>query len=531
MEDQKRYESMFSSKTGNQIMTAIDMVDSRYLNEELPDDFMYQRIGEMFKNDNIIKVMTETLSYQDTELSRVCMLDYRDNSIHVGPKYLKEPYYMPQEDFTAVDIELDYYEDYEKGIRREFPDAPMCVPIIPINEYAKIEINYAVEKMMGDNGAIICDPSIGAVEDMVNYNFCQYKHTYGLESVNEVELGDDSFLFMPYKDFAIEDMVFNDKRIIAMQFNPFHPMAMRMLTTMKWVGDTVKGKYKYREKYIKYNFCINDNRFRIHSHTWLQKLTNYNYSGYLEVFDLVGNFPFAEPFKFRDNKIYVEPLIIEALALDQYVVPRQFPYSILGQGNTFVRGVQERIICPYADFEMEDDEGDDYYEITSEVQIAKDGTVLLFNNVEIPFKNGQLLSHDIFIRRYDKDKNFRVYIAFRKIHRRDTKEVIYGNSYEQKVYEIKKGEKIRRNDQNPFKFHWTPIRFRSFPRNINGTIITTFKVISLIDAKKLDASTLHQYWPALTPWHDQMGESLEVDYSQMETENHDVTFFEMDEFS
>jgi hypothetical protein len=258
-------------------------------------------IGQMFKEDPMIKVMTQSLTYQGQEMSRVVVIDYHGKECHLGPKTLSEPIWMPKEDFVAADMVLDYAEDMKNGVFREFPDCPKPRPIIPENQYFKPETEYILERFMGLKGFVYVDPSLGLQTEMANYPMVQleddtagllYMKKY-LRAAQKDEEERESYFFLPYHD--VKDKKKYEKIwYVAMQFNPFHPMAIHFIRSFQWEGSRITGTYEYRNKILNFDFDINDQRYRIHSHIWLQVMRGYGISGAIEPYDLVGNFDFNE---------------------------------------------------------------------------------------------------------------------------------------------------------------------------------------------------------------------------------------------
>jgi len=84
-----------------------------------------------------------------------------------------------------------------------------------------------------------------------------------------------------------------------MQFNPFHPMSIRMLKTAEWFGNVMKGYYSYRSRLMPFSYDLEDKRYRIYSEDWRQIMGKV--SGSLEVFDLVSSFKSNDMLRLEDK--------------------------------------------------------------------------------------------------------------------------------------------------------------------------------------------------------------------------------------
>jgi len=574
-----------------------DFFDEKYMEEELPEDFLYSRISDMFKEDPELKVLRQIVMYDGKEMSRVCAINMDADHIDVGPKYMQEPIYLPKEDFRSTDLMLEWFDDFRANIYRDLPDLPAPQPIIPSNQYYRPEYDHFVENFMNNKGAIIVDPTIGLENSGLVMNVCGCQDKRGLPTMEQMEYNNNAkvlrvvdptldieqsdkcntvykeedeqyevsdkeyviveqpieplLFFFPFRDIQKENLHKVEKRnYIAMQFNPFHPMSIRCLQEYSWndKNTIISGTYIYRHKEFKFEFDINDQRYRIHSHIWLQIARGYRFSGFLEVFDLVGNFPFNDKLHLIPKDVYVEPLIIEPLAAKKKIVIPQLPYSFLGNGNYYERGVNRVALCPYANYIMENKDLDVTWaiDITDQVELNNDSLKIGDNYIRI--KKRELQSDDFFLKYYDNNK----YKVYERVYYRGIYEGVYVSPplrdelYYAEQKKIGKhlyvtsfrdyyiAEEDHQNflinfdmDERAFKFKFMTTKFYSFPRNRSGSLVIDFRNITLHDAVQMDSTTLHEYWPYLVPFTEDMEVDNEYDYSKGEGPILDV--FEFDE--
>jgi len=169
-----------------------EMLDPNYLEADLPDDFMYNRISRMFKDDPEIKVLRKEIAYNGEELSRVCAVNMNTEFIDIGPKEIKPPIYLPKEDFRSVDLMLDWFDGYRDGRVDELPDLPAPQPIIPENQYFKPQHDYYVENFFNHKGAVIVDPGLGLQGSGIDMNVCKLHDKSGLPTMEELEEQNES---------------------------------------------------------------------------------------------------------------------------------------------------------------------------------------------------------------------------------------------------------------------------------------------------------------------------------------------------
>jgi len=522
-----------------------DFFDPKYMDPELPDDFFYDRIAEVFKNDISIKVLSDPLILEGVEMSKVIVIDFDDNSVHVGPKKLAEPAYVPKEDFVSTNIVLDWLDDFRVGIKRDLPDLPMPRPVIPENQYFKPYQQYFVENFFAMRGAYIADASMGMRLACPDFVYCQIDlKDQDVVKAEEIMVEYDTgvildtelkkpFFFKPYRDIKKKNEIYDKINYVAMQFNPFHPMAVSMIESMIWVTDSkVVGTYRYMERELKFKYDFNDQRYRIHSHIWLQIARGYKFCGALEVYDLVGNFDFNSILKLKDKHTYVEPLIIEPISPQLHynkktkeyylaVTSNKVPYSNLGQGNYFQRGTTEIAYCMYANYTLHDDSKHSVWaiDVTEEVELEKTKLSLKYDGKDYSFRKKELQAEHIFFKWYDDDK-FKAYEIVQLTYKGKDYHT-YSTAFREyhiRIEELDNFKEYFVENELAYKFYYVGDKFFSFPRNMNGSLVLDFRTITLQDAVKMDSTTLHEYWPYLVPYTDDCDAGDEHTNYMFETE-------------
>jgi len=128
---------------------------------ELPDDIFVEEISQMFKEDELINVLSRRPFLGEDECSRFCQFDYEKGEIHVGMKRFSEPFYVPLEDFCGVDVVYDYVKRREKNVRCPFPDVPVAESGIPSNQQERPLEGYELETVMAKSGFLLYNPTLG----------------------------------------------------------------------------------------------------------------------------------------------------------------------------------------------------------------------------------------------------------------------------------------------------------------------------------------------------------------------------------
>lgn len=195
------------------------------------------------------------------------------------------------------------------------------------------------------------------------------------------------------------------------------------------------------------------------------------FEGYVEMFDMVSNFPMDDGLKMYFKEVYVEPTFIEPL------IPLDFretqePYSYLGQGNYYRRGTSSVMICAYARMKMYDARLDAVWaiDISAEVKIAKDFYSLEYMGEHYKIHKREIYHKDIYIRWYDNEK-YKVYEIVRFITRVGNgqwRRYKYSTRMRDYFIEQVDHELFQRNfikGEIATKFYEMPLKFYSFPRN------------------------------------------------------------------
>lgn len=513
-----------------------DCIDPEFNDLELPEGFLYPEISRAYINDPCITVVNDPLFYQGFEMSSIRVFDFRDNTIHVGAKSFIEPRFLPKEDFSGVDIILDYADALDAGKNPIFPDVPDAKPIIPHNQYIRSEDRYILEDYMVKQGFVITDPGTG-------YAIAN-QHVEFAKSDPESTVGDDfsafsakTVFFSPYNNVNFKDEKYKDVKMVAMEFNPFHPMSNHFITEFVWDDNdyVVRGKYKYKDIEKRFVFSLKSKKYRIHSNVWNQMIVPMKYDSMYECYDLVGNFDFWRylKFDFKDKDIDIEPLVIEPVIYgppvskkqksnlvyrrvedrdNQDRLVRRFPYSLMTTNRIIGKGSAGRITSMYThhSFELSQSERGRYLDVTQDVSMVE-CKHMVFNGHTYRLRDREIDSHDLFIKYRDK-KQFCVFLKIRKssILRGDKdlndkgflfkigkKAYIINSTVEREGYS---DDSFAYRDKRPYvEFIESDAKFYSFPRNAYGSIIYDFKTITLYEAKKLGDDELHAYFPLMAP--------------------------------
>jgi len=433
------------------------LVAEGFYSERLDISFLYDHVMESHKNDPLINVVSGDIYLGEDRVSSLCYIDPDEEIVHVGPSEMKRMPYEPIEDKSGVDVILDFCRKSDfKYTQDMFPDVPIAKDGFPPNQHYRPLQGYPVEYMMAREGVRLLDVSLGCIQE-VGLQFPCYTTRDNVTGLDKYQENDGNIYFSPYHDVK-------KKNVICMQFNPFHPMATRMIQSMEWNGNVVSGTYLYRAKVIKFSFDLDDKRYRIHSEEWRQKISC---NGFLEIFDLVSETDFAYILSLKDKKIFNEPFVLEPLIVEM-LRDSPYPYSHLGPfAKSIKRGVGEIVYTPYSRFHFVQNEGDRYREITSQSIYYPDKT-LNYNDREYVVKDGLLDDDNIFLKVIKRDDHifFRAFI---------------------------------RDEAGDSKFHFIKkLSFSSFPRNRDGTIIYPYNVITLLDSIR-SGEHIHEFLPMFVP--------------------------------
>jgi len=211
---------------------------------------------------------------------------------------------------------------------------------------------------------------------------------------------------------------------------------------------------------------------------------------YYTCYDLVGNFDFSYLLSFKEMKLVLEPLFIEPLVTDRVALPH---YSVIGpwEGKISLGVGKERIYTPSytTPFFLEDCKryDEEFYELTEFTEFEEKSDTLYLDLSSMDYLVGIRVStspHLIY--------QSHIYIKFRSnLHRNNKSDVHF------RVFV--KGEWLENNvkgfSKNSFqKKHFLLCRnlyFSSFPKNAYGSLIYSYKCLTLNEARKF--KKLHEF--------------------------------------
>jgi len=485
-----------------------DMFDNRYIDVELPADFMMNEISKMYQEDALVKVLRESPIVGQRLVSPLVMIDMETMELHGGFKDMDEPFYIPKEDRRGVDMIYDFVKSGCVGI---FPDVPIADAGIPYNQYERYSGNYVVQSYFGKkmplvNASIGCKGSLGHEYTFVDVN--------DDGEIEEEDAGHDCY-FIPF-DHTVE---MGDLKYIGMQFNPFHPMSISSILEFKWVTESlVKGFYSYRSERVPFSFDLNDKRYRVHSDIWCSLIGYKN--GYYESFDLVSNYEFASTFEWPVEDVSIQPNMIEPLIV---YGAHNFPYSYLGPDTIVVRGEGLIVFSAYSRCTINMPfQATRFKEVTQDVVVYTD-SMLSYQGKDIKIIDKEIQHDTLFMK-----------MSVEVINKKEMKSIYQPRAKGKKAhaqYLSKKKKKIRFRlfqpcDKGDFVFNFVKAKIRSFPRNFKGSIIYTMRYITLDMACKYGSGILKPYLPLWSP----MTENLAVSYGESELYmNNDFPYFKAED--
>jgi len=252
--------------------------DHEYSDSQLPDDFFTKIYGPVFANDNVVHQLQERVTFHDVERreddnlvqsSHFGLITGKDFHLEVGPKNHSQPFYIPHEDWTGVDMVFSYSRKISQGASVPFPNIPIADSGIPSNQLQKNHNGYKVEENFAKRGLVLYEPTIGCQLELGN----RYPFVREREAIMGMR-GAENFTYDTYPK-TNKTRFFSSFRdvdkpdVLSMQFNPFHPMSIPLIVEMEWSDDrTVVGTYKYkgnRHKIFPFEYSFDDKRYRIYS--------------------------------------------------------------------------------------------------------------------------------------------------------------------------------------------------------------------------------------------------------------------------
>lgn len=271
--------------------------DQRYRFRELGDDFFSVHIPAAVASNEDLYVAKEVEQLGESLVRRVVMCeDVKKDmyEIELGPHEVKPPSILIDPDYVPALITMKWYSEQmlsDKPV--QLPYIPVAAPTIPTAAEEGTHVISEMDDFFSSYGGLIFGP---------HYNFMKNKDSScyveaDLEEdatrflVSRMKTGRFTFVFSPKYPFR-ESVTKLGYNLIWMEFNPYHPLAPKLIEEYHETDDTIYGYYKWGRKIKSFHFDKNSRKYRIHSEQWGQ-LWDSTYA-YMAVFDLVSNFDMVE---------------------------------------------------------------------------------------------------------------------------------------------------------------------------------------------------------------------------------------------
>lgn len=344
-------------------------MDREFADEKLPA-YLFDELIENYKSDPCIMILKENNYVEGIEVSKLAYINYEEDTIEVGSKELE-------------DLKYDIVHDKNYGVAtmewmvrtmmcNEYKDFPMELPCdVHIDRKKKnIETHYQIQSLFMSKGYRLLNPT------ELERKHCS---TYGSmcsnyeERINDEPYNEDTKVFISYRDCG------NIKRnYVAMQFNPTHPLSLRMIRKINRRGLRYEGIYEWNGREYVFSYNLEDKRYRIHSDMW-QRLLGFYVKDY-EIFDLVSDHDFIDVFtstrqllvtvkedEFKGSDfVCVEPFVTDRMPDEGY--------SAIGPWEGVInRGVSKMTYVPYLSFPIKCEDVCEYIEVTNLVRDTNNG--------------------------------------------------------------------------------------------------------------------------------------------------------------
>jgi len=392
-------------------------ISSQYTSMELPDDFFFDSMSERARGDETLYELHSRYDVNGVVTGKLFEYSITDGYASIGPKDTCPPIYNIQPDYIPAEQVFDYYRDYIDKPGQVFPDLPVAQPIVSDNKLYKREKRYPLAAQFVIAGYSLYKPSYSMYLELATQSKAYTdKIKFSGEELYNPDVEDD--LYEPFDDTLKKTFHGN---YVSMQFNPFHPFAIKKIIKHEWITPyIIKGFYEDLDKAYPFEFDLHDTRFRMHSDQWMPNVPTC--PSYLAVFDLVSNHDFKNRLFFKVHNLVLEPLIIEPIISTRDPPPG---YSVIGPWEgSLERGRNSDSYSPAATNKLNIEIGDQkrYADITPMVRF-KDNVLSVCHTVDydpdqvelFPLKPGSVdLPEKYFIRWFrdktDQPRTFRFFI-------------------------------------------------------------------------------------------------------------------------
>jgi len=361
-----------------------EMFDQRYRERELPDDLFSMFIPQGISQQDDYFINKEYSEIDDIECSRIEKIVMSDDPkedfiIEVGPKNMDRPHIYIEPDYIPGLVTLKWYMEFMMS------KDPVMLPYI---EVAKMNIPASAEEVQkpikmfdvffSQKEALIFGPTYSFTQENPSdkYVVADIEEEANIMMNTKMQLHAYRFVFSSKYPFRASTLNY-PYRFAWMEFNPYHPLAPRLMQSYKIQGSVMTGTYRSGRKLKDFSFDKNDKKYRIHSEQW-QALFPIAHR-YMAVFDLVSNFDIVgaipELYGHHYKMSKYDGRYVELYQLKNNKITT--PYSPMINERGRGEGMENYYYSYSSSYpiQISDREGETYYDVTNQYELIIGGSL------------------------------------------------------------------------------------------------------------------------------------------------------------
>jgi hypothetical protein len=267
-----------------------EFMDLRHPEEFLDDNDLFAEMKDLIKGVDRVVCMSQSKTISGVKATPYGLVAKEEDKtiITLGGLDIKPPEFEIEPDYTPAKIVLDWYFQFMKTPDIEFPYVPVAEPVIPHVAKERAASSDDLDEVMNKAGGLIFSPSYPYADshDPSGFVNLDYEHKVLMDLEVDNKLKEHSFIFTSRSNYVWHWQ--KRYRVCALEFNPFHPMALPLIESYNDDGRTVSGRYRWGRGTRDFYFNRESQKMRLHYETWGSLVSFSNY--FMGPFDLVSNF-------------------------------------------------------------------------------------------------------------------------------------------------------------------------------------------------------------------------------------------------
>lgn len=294
-------------------------LDRHHREIDIDEDEIAALVIERLDGLESVIVLTEAMVINGVKAAPFGTIEQDENGrtvVKLGCTEVLPPAFRIEPDYEPAKIQLDWAFAREKNPNIEFPYVPIAQPVIPHVAKQSPASTDELDDIMVKSEGLIFAPSYPFMESHTDKEFVRkdVEHPLLMDQEMTQRVRTKKFVFSSRSNYVWHWSKLY--RVMALEFNPMHPMAYPYIVFYEDKGSVIKGRYRWGRTEREFYFNRKSVKYRVHYEVWGSLFGYRNH--YLAMFDMVANFDF------RELRLFGKPERIYSFS-PKYVVEGYFP--------------------------------------------------------------------------------------------------------------------------------------------------------------------------------------------------------------